>query len=40
MPTGNEFLTLGAKNRKARDPCECFDGEPKADENWMSAETL
>ena len=39
MPTSNEFQTLAAENRKARDPKIGCDGEQKADENWMSAET-
>jgi len=38
MLTGSEFQTLGAENRKARDPKIGCDGRPKADENWMSVE--
>jgi len=38
MLTGSEFHTLGAENRKARDPKIGCDGGQKADESWMSAE--
>jgi len=37
--TGNEFQTLGAENRKARDANVNLWRGLRADENWISAET-
>jgi len=38
--TDNEFQTPVAENQKARDPSVYLWWGLKADENWMSAETL
>jgi len=36
--TGNQFQTLGAENRTARNPNVNLWQELKADENWMSSQ--